>query len=371
MASIKLRGDTSGEITIQAPAVAGTTTLNLPATSSTLATQNALGVRNLIINGDMRIAQRGTSIAILSNTVTYSIDRFTSYVSSTALISVQQDTDVPNGTGFKYSHKTSVTTADATLDASDNYQPCYQSIEGYNIAHLNFGTSNAQTVTLSFLVKSNKTGTYPVSFRNGSLNLSYITNFTIDSANTWENKTVTFTGATSGTWASTNETGLIVGIMSAAGTTKQAPSLNTWVSGNYTSHSSCTNWADSTSNYINITGVQLEVGDTATPFEHRPYDMELARCQRYYEVLYNQAANIGILSATLTGNVTSSWCTWFFKQNKRAIPTFALGSGTSWVNVTPSGIHIGYDNVGFTSGTNYFYSSGTSGTPSLTASAEL
>ena len=287
MASIKLKGDTSGEVTISAPAVAGTTTLELPATSSTLATQNALGVRNLIINGDMRIAQRGTSSTGVTTDSYYTVDRYYTGGSTAGTWTISQDTDVPTGEGFANSLKLQCTTANASL-SSGSYWAVHQRMEGQNLQHLNFGTSSAKSLTASFWVKSNKTGTYIIQFEDLDNNRSRASSYTINSANTWEKKVLTFEGDTGGGFDNDKNASLDMYIWLAAGSGYQSGTLpSTWkaqVAGDRAVGQ--VNLADSTSNYINITGVQLEVGDTATPFEHRPYDMELARCQRYFSTSY-------------------------------------------------------------------------------------
>lgn len=285
MASINLQGDTSGAITISAPSVAGSNTLTLPATTQTLATQNALGVRNLIINGDMSIAQRGTSATGLGNNDTgyHTVDRWGIWEngSPTYEFTQTQDTDVPTGQGFGYSLKMQCTTADAALNADDAFAFRYK-IEGQMLQHLKYGTSNAEQITMSFWVKSNKTGTYIVNpWASSEISKAY----TIDSANTWEKKTITFDANTIDTISNNNATGLTIYMYMLAGTDRTSGTLNTTWSALTTANRVVgqVNLADSTSNYINITGVQLEVGDTATPFEHRPYDMELKRCSRYYQ----------------------------------------------------------------------------------------
>ena len=287
MASIKLKGDVSGEVTISAPAVAGTTTLELPATSSTLATQNALGVRNLIINGDMKIAQRSTSVSGITTPAYYTVDRFKTSINGLGTWTQSQDTDAPDG--FATSLKMACTTADASPAASD-YLSIYQSIEGQNLQQLAYGTSLAKSFTISFWVKSNKTGTFNLMCLQLDNSLEMFSqSYTINAADTWEKKTITYTGDIDGVINNDNGEGLRVYFYLAAGSDRTSGSSNTEWSTYTTANeaSSQVNLADSTSNYINITGVQLEVGDTATPFEHRPYDMELARCQRYYNRIYD------------------------------------------------------------------------------------
>ena len=306
MASIKLKGDTSGEVTISAPAVAGTTTLELPATSSTLATQNALGVRNLIINGDMRIAQRGTSVSGIttSSGEYYTVDRFGQWLSDAGTWTHAQDTDVPTGQGFSNSVKLSCTTAKPSLSAGSYYHSKY-TIEAQNLQHLKYGTANAEKITLSFWVKSNKTGTYILELEQDDSSKVISQSYTINNANTWEKKTLTYDGNTANVINNDNGRGIHIWFWFAAGSSFSSGTLNTSWNSRTTANDAVgqVNLADSTSNYINITGVQLEVGDTATPFEHRPYDMELARCMRYFEKSYSQEHSLG----TVTQNGAHMW----------------------------------------------------------------
>jgi len=285
MASIKLKGDTSGEVTISAPAVAGTTTLELPATSSTLATQNALGVRNLIINGDMRIAQRGTSSSSYSSGDTYlTLDRWRSNISTAGTWTMSQDTDVPIGEGFATSMKWDCTTANSSLSAN-SYLYATQYLEGQNLQQLKKGTANAESLTLSFWVKSNKTGTYiAYLFDVDTPSYRYISkSYTINTADTWEKKTITYAGDTIGALDNDNARSLDLLFWLVAGTDFTSGTLQTsWgTTVNANRAVGQVNLADSTSNYINITGVQLEVGEGASDFEFLPYDVQLARCQRY------------------------------------------------------------------------------------------
>ena len=289
MASINLQGDTSGAITISAPSVAGSNTLTLPATTQTLATQNALGVRNLIINGDMRIAQRGTSVTGITSSGYYTVDRFTLFATTAGTWTHTQDTDVPTGQGFSKSFKMQCTTANASLSSTSGLF-VRQRIEAQNLQHIKKGTASAESLTYSFWVKSNKTGTYIAEIFDDD-NVRQISKaYTINAADTWEKKVITFAGDTSGSLPDDNGSGFSVALWFVAGTNYTSNgTLNTsWQSTNVPQRAvGQVNLADSTSNYINITGVQLEVGDTATPFEHRPWDDELIRCMRYYEKCIN------------------------------------------------------------------------------------
>jgi hypothetical protein len=342
MASIKLKGDTSGEVTISAPSVAGTTTLELPATSSTLATQNSLGVRNLIINGDMRIAQRGTSSSSYSSGDTYlTLDRWRSNLSSAGTWTMSQDTDVPTGQGFATSLKWDCTTANPSLSAG-SYMFFTQYFEGQNLQHLKKGTSNAESVTLSFWVKSNKTGTYTVFLYDVDNTRLISKSYTIDTADTWEKKTITFAGDTSGILDNDNARSLDIRFMLVAGTDWSSGTLQTSWAANVTANRAVgqVNLADSTSNYINITGVQLEVGTEATPFEHRPYDMELQRCMRYFQTSYVYGSTIG--SSFSNGSANA------LQQSWGSSNASSIGGGTWKLPVTmrTSGTLTTYDQAG-------------------------
>jgi hypothetical protein len=234
----------------------------------------AFSFRNKIINGKMEIAQRGTSFAAIANGA-YFLDRYLFGNTSTAVITASQQADVPTGNQFQSSLRLAVTTA-STSDAVCNIQ---HRIEGYNVRDL-----IGRDFTLSFWVRSSKTGVHCVSFRNSGSDRSYVTEYTINSADTWETKSVTVSGGliTAGTWDWTNGIGLLIGFalrISAAATTG-AP--NSWQTGNLQGTSAHVNCLDTIGNIFAITGVQLEAGSVATPFESRPYGTELALCQRYY-----------------------------------------------------------------------------------------
>jgi hypothetical protein len=234
------------------------------------------GFRNRIINGDMRIAQRGTSFAAIADGA-YTLDRWIWGHVGAMVCTVSQSSDVPNDT-FQNSYKVDVTTVDTSIAAGD-YAQFTQRIEGYNVRDL-IGT----TFTLSFWVKSPKTGVHCVAFRNAPVpNRSYIKEYTVVSANTWEYKTITVTGGliTAGTWDWTNGIGLSITFSLANGTTFQA-TADTWQTGNFHATANQVNVMDNTSNDFFLTGVQLEPGSVDTPFERRPIGTELALCQRYF-----------------------------------------------------------------------------------------
>mgnify|MGYP000377366764 CR=1 FL=1 len=277
MASINLQGDTSGAITISAPSVAGSNTLTLPATTQTLATQNALGVRNRIINGDMRIDQRNAGASVTGNNATYGIDRWKTGATQSSKFTMQQVTDAPEN----FTHSLKITSSSSyTLTSSDEFEMIHF-IEGNNVADLGWGTSSAKTITMSFYVKSSLTGTFGGVLYNSASNRSYTYSYTINTANTWEQKTITIAGDTAGTWTTDNTVGIGVLFCIGAGSSLLS-TPGSWDSTFYRGPTGQVSVVSTNAATWQITGLQLEVGDTATPFEHRPYDMELQRCQRYY-----------------------------------------------------------------------------------------
>ena len=240
--------------------------------------------RNLLINGDMSIAQRGTSFSsISSGNGTYPVDRFRNNMSGAGTWTISQSTTVPTGQGFATSVKYDCTTADGSLAAGD-FLIFQQIVEAQNLQYLKFGTSSAQNLTLSFWVRSNKTGTYIAEFYIADTGRSFSKSYTISSADTWEKKTITFPGDTGGAINNDNGTGLELNFWLAAGSTYSSGSLQTsWgtrVNANIAAGQ--VNLADSTSNEWYVTGVQLEAGSVASDFEFLPVDVNTQRCQRYY-----------------------------------------------------------------------------------------
>jgi hypothetical protein len=306
VSNIILKGNTSGQVTIAAPDVGNNNTLTLPTTDSTLATENALGVRNLIINGDMQIAQRGTSASVSGTGFTYdTVDRWKySRVATQLVTSLSQSTDVPTGQGFSNSWKLDVTTAETAIDSAD-YARLQYIIEGQMLQHLKYGTASAESITLSFWVKSSKTGNYNITlYRDESTDRMNVNNVvTISSANTWEKKTITLDGDTSASITNDNGSRLVILLWLNAGSNYTSSSTSGWQNFSVSTYASghTATWGTSTSDDFYITGVQLEVGDTATPFEHRPYDMELARCMRYFWKTF--PTSVAPAQNTATGNM--------------------------------------------------------------------
>jgi hypothetical protein len=233
------------------------------------------GARNRIINGDMRIDQRNGGASVTANAGTaFSCDRWRSYLNGTGTLTFTQSSVVPNG-NFTNSILITVTGTGSPTESA-----CSQTIEGFNISDFGFGTANAIPLTASFWVRSSVTGTYFFSLRQGSGSRSFVSPFTISTANTWQQVTVSIPGDTSGTYNTTNGAGFIFQICVGA-TSLQTSTINAWQSGNYVCTSAQTNLASTNGATFYITGVQLEPGTVATPFERRSYSQELSLCYRY------------------------------------------------------------------------------------------
>ena len=246
-----------------------------------IGSQSALSNRNLIINGAMQVDQRnnGSSITVPNATSTYVPDRFRINESSGAVFTAQRVDDAP--VDFEYSSKITVSTADTSLGAAE-FNRMVHAIEGQNISHLNWGTSNAKTLTLTFYVKSSVTGQYYISVFNSAANRTLLKGYTIDSANTWEKKTITIIGDQTGTWLTTNGAGIYLMWSLGSGSNYQSDTLDAYQASFAMSKSDQVNFAASVSSTWQLTGVQLEVGEQATPFEHRSYADELQKCKRYF-----------------------------------------------------------------------------------------
>jgi hypothetical protein len=304
-----------------------------------------INFRNRIINGDMRIDQRnaGASVTITDTAnFTYTLDRWAAYANIASKFSVQQNVgSVTPPVGFtNYVGATSL--AETSLGASDQYS-LSQQIEGLNVADLGWGTANAKTVTLSFWVRSSLTGTFGGVFTNSALNRGYGYTYTINSADTWEQKSVTIPGDTSGTWLTTNGVGIRVYFGLGVGSTLSAP-VGSWSAGGYRSATGATSVVGTDGATFYITGVQLEVGSVATPFERRPYGQELQLCQRYYQKSWNQesaagtASHIGGIHVVSWGDGNASGISWQVPMRANPTVTFYPTDSTSAGNVGSAGI---------------------------------
>ena len=285
---------------------------------------NQYGNRNLIINGAMQVDQRGSYTITTTGSPEYGgPDRFHmwSYTSTEQVVGdVTQSTDVPSGNGFGYSRKFDVTTAESAV-ASAEALIMAQLIEAQNLQHLEYGTSSAKDVTMSFWIKSTKTGTYCFFINQEDGSRIYVKEYTVNASDTWEKKIITIPGDASGTINNDNGRGLWVGWVLMAGTDRQG-TANAWrATGADYATSNQVNAVDSASNNIYLTGVQLEVGDTATDFEHRTFGDELARCQRYYQFYGKEASKILVGGgASGSGDFYNGWMV--YPVEFRATPTF-------------------------------------------------
>jgi len=244
---------------------------------------NSNQFRNIIINGDMSIAQRATSTASITGNGYHTIDRYHLNCDTMGTWTQSQSTDVPTGQGFAKSLKMDCTTADASPAAGDQLKIQIKN-EGQNLQYLKKGTSSAESTTLSFWVKSNKTGTYITRLQDADNSRNISKSYTISSADTWEKKEITFDGDTTGAFTNDANNSLVVDFYLGAGSNFTSGTLNTsWNSiTNANTAVGQVNLADSTSNEWYITGVQLEAGTAASDFEFLPFDVNLQRCQRYY-----------------------------------------------------------------------------------------
>ena len=253
-------------------------------TTDKIVNDGNLGSRNLIINGAQIVSQRnGTTDTTISSTGNvYTLDRWGAFVGQTGKISVQQSTDVPSGYSFKNSAK--ITSLSAYSIGTGDYFGYNTALEGQDVARLGFGASGAKSITISFWVKSSLTGTFGISVREqpSSPGRSFPTNYTISSANTWEYKTLTVPGDTSGTWSTDNTAGFNLWFDLGTGSTYQGTG-DQWNSANDATTSGTVSVVGTNAATWYVTGVQVEVGNTATPFENRSFADEMIRCQRYYQ----------------------------------------------------------------------------------------
>jgi hypothetical protein len=281
-----------------------------------------VGYRNRLFNGDMRIDQRNNGSVVNSGGFVWSVDRWNTYEAATGAFSVQRSTVAP--TGFTNSLLFTVTTAQSSIGAGDQYI-FWQPIEGNNIADLAFGTSNAQLVTVSFWVRSSVTGTFPLTLISDGTD-TCVKTFKVLNANTWEYKTIIFSGATAGTWRTGTDLGMYVRFVLGAGSNFFATE-GVWNYSNYKlTTSDCTNLMATSGATFQVTGVQLEKGNIATSFDVRPYGTELQLCQRYFEKsIYVNGDYIGGSGFALTGGV--AYFAYVCAVEKRTTPTWGY-SGT-------------------------------------------
>ena len=347
---LKLTSDTSGEIEFQSAGVtkASVTSAGFTVGGSNISPQPTF--RNRIINGNMTIDQRNAGASVTGSTSQpYTLDRWQSVSTQNSKYTVQQDAGaITPPTGF--TDYLGVTSSSAYSVTSGDVFLIRQNIEGYNSADLGWGTANAKTVTLSFWVRSSLTGTFGGRLGNSTPNRSYPFSYTISSANTWEQKSITIAGDTSGTWLVTNGIGMQVCFSLGAGSTYSG-TANAWSSSDLTQPTGATSVVGTSGATLYITGVQLEVGEQASDFENLQYGTQLSLCQRYYETnkdnasgYYYSIRNDGISRGLLQ-----------FVVPKRAAPTVTLsvavnaGSFTNLASALASSIY----NADFGHSSNY------------------
>jgi hypothetical protein len=281
--------------------------------------------QNRIINGAMVIAQRGTGSFATNNIFGYPVDRtYGTSNSATNRFDVQQNVgSVTPPAGF--TNYFGCTSTGAYTPTSGEQFILRHSIEGYNIADLGWGTANAKTITLSFWVRSSLTGTFSGSLYNNDGTRSFPFTYTISAANTWEYETITITGDTTGTWLTTNGVGVTVGFNMGAGSTLTS-TAGSWQAGYFVGANSSVDLVGTNAAIWYMTGLQFEVGSTATSFDYRPYGTELQLCQRYYQQLNANPSTLGILGFV---DATTSLLTYYYLPvSMRTAPTFGT-SGTA------------------------------------------
>jgi len=324
------------------------------------------GRRNLIINGAMNVSQRGTSaVTIPYNDETYVVDRFCHYESGSGAFTAQQVADAP--AGFVNSLKITVTTSDTSVGSGEYYWT-QQQIEGYQTIPLAWGTSDAKPLTISFWVKSSVTGTFGAALSNGAFNYGYPFTYDINSANTWEYKTLTVVGPTAGTWPTNNTRSLRIYFDHGSVDTYASAYNGQWVSAGRNNATGGVDLINTLNATWQITGIQLEVGP-ATPFEHRSYGEELALCKRYLQKIRTGVeAGFGMYHSY---TASSAYAPIQLPVTMRATPTAVITDGnavrlftggtnfnastTGLINSSPSSVEVKFNTSGATAGDSGWY----------------
>jgi hypothetical protein len=326
---------------------------------------NQFANRNLIINGDMQIAQRSSSVASITAGGYNTADRWRTLLNTQGTWTQSVENDAPTGSGFRKSLKMLCTTADASPAAGD-YVAIDSLFEGQNLQHIKKGTSASEQLTVSFWVKANVTGTYIFNISDQDNNRQVSKSYTINASGTWEYKTITFPADTTGALDNDNARSLDIRFWLGAGSNSTSGTLaTTWQS--YTEANTAvgqTNVAAAISNYWQVTGVQLEVGDTATPFEFKSFAQDLVECQRYYQVLASGSGTmIGSGAFYLYSNEIDVPLQ--FMSTMRAAPTAYVGTGTDYYYMEATGADY-FNNLTMqragTTGANFYNTGQAAGT---------
>jgi hypothetical protein len=322
--------------------------LNGVALTDTFSTQSPANP-NLIINGDMRIAQRGTSFTGIAGANPYTLDRWQFKANGLVegVYSVAQETSVVPAK-FSSALKATCTTAEVTAGASYRASLRY-SVEGYDASDLDWGSAEAQQVTISFKVRSSLIGTYCVALSNGTRTIRK--EYTISVADTWEEKTLTFAGDTTGTWAVNNTQGVEVQFALGVGANLNAGTDNTWETNDDIATASQVDWGGTLNATFYLTGVKLEVGSTATAFVPDNYGTALAKCQRYFckTYIYEHAPGTATSASAIFSNADSTSAAgpsyglmgYFsypvYMRTSPTLTTYGVTTGSLWYNMTTGG----------------------------------
>jgi hypothetical protein len=360
--SLVLLGSTSGSVTLQEPAIAGSTVIDLPATSGTMAvlptatsvlpqasggtgtTTGYYGFKNRIINGAMVIDQRNAGASVNNTTVTqYSVDRWAFSGSAATKFSAQQSSVAPDG----FTKSLVCTSLSAYSVGASEFFAVNQRIEGFNISDLGWGTASAATVTLSFWVRSSLTGSFGGSFSNYAGTVSYPFSYTILTANTWEQKSITIAGPTTGTFPTDNSGSAVVAFSLGAGATVSG-SAGAWTGSLLRSATGATSVVSTNGATFYITGVQLEKGSTATSFDYRPYGTELMLCQRYLPAFNATAISQSMPSVGYGTSSINVNATYIFNVTARVAPTGISVNNATYFSVSDGVTNTTCTSTGFT-----------------------
>jgi len=322
-------------------------------------TSGSLSGRNRIINGDMRIDQRNAGASVTPTTFVYTLDRWQIALTQASKFSVQQSTTTPNA----FTSSTLITSLSAYSVVASDYFQFRQAVEGFNISDLAWGTANAASVTLSFWVRSSLTGTFGGSIQNSSENRSYPFSYSVSAANTWEQKSIVIPGDTSGTWVTNNGIGIRLGFSLGAGSTYSG-TAGSWSGSDYRSATGATSVVGTNGATFYITGVQLEAGSVATPFERRSYGQELALCQRYYYAHVRGAGLNWGVGTYYSSNLIATHI--YFPVSMRSGPSLDYVTGVGYYGAFSNSVLDAFDAMGIQrahgNGAAIDTSTGTSGT---------
>ena len=302
----------------------GTTGIQFPDSSLQAAAASPNVLKNRIINGAMVVDQRNAGASVTPTNTQYTLDRWAFNIGQASKLTTQQSSVAPAG----FTNSLLVTSSSAYSVVSTDVFTLYQAIEGFNTADFGFGTANAQPVTISFWVRSSLTGTFGAVLMNAGQNRCYPFTYTINSANTWEQKSVTIAGDTTGTWATNNTAGMTLRFGLGVGSTYNG-TAGSWTGSTIYGVTGATSVVGTSGATFYITGVQLEQNTSATPFERRLYNQELANCQRYYYRIKASGTNYSMFGPSWNENTTRATGQIKFPVTMRIRPTALEQTGTA------------------------------------------